>query len=96
MARRLLAAACALWISLGGSPAHAQSEHTVRPGQSLARIAHRYHVSVTSLAAANGLSRDAQLRPGQTLRIPEQGTHYVARGETLASIALNTGRNSRT
>lgn len=67
--------------------AAAQSEHTVRAGQSLARVASRYHVSVSSLAAANGLSRDSQLRPGQVLRIPEQGTHYVANGETLASIA---------
>ncbi|MEQ8452641.1 MAG: LysM peptidoglycan-binding domain-containing protein [Sandaracinaceae bacterium] len=67
--------------------AHAQREHTVRSGQSLARVARRYEVSVTSLAAANGLSRDAQLRPGQVLRIPERGVHYVARGDTLASIA---------
>lgn len=89
MARRLLlVAACALSSLLFVcAHARAQSEHTVRPGQSLARIARRYHVSVTSLAAANGLARDAQVRPGQLLRIPEQGTHYVAQGETLASIA---------
>jgi len=59
----------------------------VRPGQSLARIARRYDVSVANLAAANDLRRNAQLRPGQTLRVPEQGVHYVARGETLATIA---------
>jgi LysM repeat protein/uncharacterized protein YcbK (DUF882 family) len=69
------------------SPASAQQDHVVRSGQSLARIAQRYHVSVSSLAGANGLARDAQLRPGQVLRVPEQGTHYVAQGETLASIA---------
>ena len=67
--------------------AHAQNDVTVRDGQSLARIARRHHVSVTTLAAANGLTRDAALRPGQVLRIPEQGTHYVAAGDTLASIA---------
>jgi uncharacterized protein YcbK (DUF882 family)/LysM repeat protein len=70
---------------------HAQREHTVRPGQSLARIARRYHVTRANLAAANGLSRNAQLRPGQVLRIPEQGVHYVARGETLAEIADDHG-----
>ncbi len=83
---RLIALA-ALFLFALCPRALAQSEHTVRPGQSLARIASRYHVSVTSLAAANGLTRETQLRPGQTLRIPEQGTHYVASGETLASIA---------
>lgn len=65
----------------------AQREHRVRPGQSLARIARRYDVSVANLAAANQLRRTAQLRPGQMLRIPENGVHYVARGETLAEIA---------
>lgn len=90
MARSLFVA-LALFLVLVPTGAHAQSEHTVREGQSLARIARRYHVSVTSLAAANGLPRDAQLRPGQVLRIPEQGTHYVAPGETLASIARDHG-----
>lgn len=67
--------------------AAAQADHTVRSGQSLARIARRYNVSVSSLAGANGLGRNAQLRPGMVLRVPEPGTHYVAQGETLASIA---------
>ncbi len=84
--RRLIAVllfALAAWPG----PAQAQREHRVRPGQSLARVARRYDVSVANLAAANNLRRNAQLRPGQTLRIPEQGVHYVARGETLATIA---------
>ncbi len=87
MPLRLLAA-LTLAAALGWSaPAAAQREHRVRPGQSLARIAGRYDVSVANLAAANNLRRSAQLRPGQVLRIPETGVHYVARGETLASIA---------
>jgi LysM repeat protein len=84
---RLIASLFAVALSLAAAAAHAQTEHTVRPGQSLARIARRYQVSVASLAGANGLERDASLRPGQVLRIPEQGTHYVSSGETLASIA---------
>ncbi len=68
-------------------PAVAQAEHRVRSGQSLARIAQRYRVRVDNLAAANGMRRDSPLRPGQVLRIPEPGTHYVAAGETLASVA---------
>ncbi len=78
-------------LALGASVASAQAEHTVREGQSLARIARRHHVDVASLAAANGLSRDSQVRPGQVLRVPEAGTHYVGRGDTLGSIARQHG-----
>lgn len=84
---RLTGLIVALAIALSAQAAQAQAEHTVRSGQSLARIARRYQVSVSSLAGANGLSRDANLRPGQILRIPEQGTHYVSEGETLGAIA---------
>ncbi len=79
--------ATALFALVACPTALAQREHRVRSGQSLARIAHRYHVSVSNLAAANGLTRETQLRPGQTLRIPEQGVHYVASGDSLNSIA---------
>ena len=72
-----------LWWLLLGGVAHAQATHVVRPGQSLARIARRYHVSVGDLAAANGLASSASVRPGQELRIPEAGVAYVRAGETL-------------
>ena len=85
-ARIRILAVCFAILTLPGV-AEAQREHRVRPGQSLARIARRYEVSVANLAAANDLRRTAQLRPGMTLRIPEHGVHYVARGETLATIA---------
>lgn len=79
------AAAIALW------PAHASADrqHVVREGQSLARIARRYSVPVSQLAAANGLVRDAQVRPGQVLTVPERGIVYVQAGQTLARIARN-------
>ncbi len=84
---------CATLVAVLALPAaaKAQREHVVRPGQSLARIAQRYEVSVENLAAANQLRRTSQLRPGQTLRIPERGVHYVGRGETLASVARQHG-----
>lgn len=69
------------------SSALAQTTHVVRPGQSLARIARRYHVSVSDLAAANGLSSTAAVRPGQELRIPETGVAYVRAGDSLVEIA---------
>jgi uncharacterized protein YcbK (DUF882 family) len=68
-------------------PARADHEHTVVRGQTLARIASRYHVPVTSLAAANGLSRQAALRTGQVLVVPERGVVYVSRGDTLAGLS---------
>lgn len=65
----------------------AQDEHHVRAGQTLGRIARRYHVSVQALAAANRLHADEALVPGQVLVVPSSGTLYVRRGETLAGIA---------
>jgi uncharacterized protein YcbK (DUF882 family) len=77
-----------LVVGVGASPVEAQAQtHVVRPGQSLARIAHRYHVSVADLAAANGLSATASVRPGQELRIPESGCVYVHAGDSLVEIA---------
>ena len=44
--------------------------HRVRRGETLARIAKRYRVSVASLASANSLSRKARLKNGRLLVIP--------------------------
>src|SRR5687768_10738087 len=68
-----------------GEPAaaEAQRHHTVRPGQSLARIARRYQVDVWDLALASDLQPSATLRPGQTLVMPAPHTTYVRPGQTL-------------
>lgn len=65
----------------------AEREHTVRSGQSLARIARRYRVRVHDLAAANTLRVTAELREGQVLKIPEPGCHYVRAGQSVSAIA---------
>ena len=83
--------ACAVVWLLAPSPASAQQEHTVRSGQSLSRIASRYHVRVQDLAAANGMTVRSELREGQTLSIPERGTHYVRGGQTLSHVAAEHG-----
>jgi membrane-bound lytic murein transglycosylase D len=44
--------------------------HTVRRGETLARIARKYRVSVASLASVNSLSRKARLKKGRVLVIP--------------------------
>lgn len=49
------------------------ARHRVEAGQRLESIARRYHVSVTDLCNANGISREAVIRPGQSLTIPRAG-----------------------
>jgi uncharacterized protein YcbK (DUF882 family) len=68
-------------------PAEAQRRHTVQTGQTLGAIAKRYRVSVTNLAAANGLKKTSSLRVGQVLRVPPRGVVYVYPGQTLTGIA---------
>jgi LysM repeat protein len=48
--------------------------YVVRAGDSLNRIAARYGVTVSQLAAANGLRTNAWVYVGQQLRIPGQGS----------------------
>lgn len=74
-------------VAFESTVAAQESEHTVRSGQSLGRIAARYLVRVQDLAGANDLPISAQLREGQVLRIPVAGYHYVRTGETLSTIA---------
>jgi cell wall-associated NlpC family hydrolase len=51
------------------SPAKPESFHTVKPGESLSRIAKKFQVSAFQLQEANGL-RDEKIYPGQRLVIP--------------------------
>jgi LysM repeat protein len=44
--------------------------HTVTPGETLAGVAARFHVSAQALAAANGLAPGAALRRGTQLAVP--------------------------
>lgn len=77
------------WIVVCGfaGPLHAQRLHTVRRGDTLSKIARRYHVRVADLVAANRLGRNRVLRRGQELEIPPRGVVYVQRGDTLSRIA---------
>lgn len=74
----------------------------VQPGDTLTRIAAQYGISVSQLAAANGLSWNSWLYAGQRLSIPtssppSQGptpsgsTYVVQRGDTLMRIAARYG-----
>ncbi|MGN8249652.1 N-acetylmuramoyl-L-alanine amidase [Pseudomonas sp. SMV7] len=57
------------WLRDTGKIAAGPREHTVRPGETLAMIAVRYQVSVTSLRSSNSLKSD-ELKVGQRLDIP--------------------------
>ena len=43
--------------------------HKVRSGDSLSRIAARYHTNVTRLCRLNGISKKTVLRPGRRIRV---------------------------
>jgi LysM repeat protein len=66
-----LAAVAALAVPAG---AHADLHHTVAPGESLTSIAAADRVSITALAGANRLARNARLIAGSLLRIPPPGS----------------------
>jgi len=57
----------------GGRGAAAAGEsgtvYTVRPGDSLFRIARTYRITVEDLLEMNGLSPDGRIYPGQEIRI---------------------------
>ncbi len=57
------------WLRDSGKIANAPREHIVRSGESLALLAQRYQVSLTSLRSANNLRNDV-IKIGQTLNIP--------------------------
>lgn len=52
-------------------PKAAPKVHTVKSGETLSGIAHRYHVSTRALCQTNGISEKKPLRVGQKLTIPE-------------------------
>jgi soluble lytic murein transglycosylase-like protein len=84
--------------------AHGQVPHTVEPGESLWSIAAEDGLTVEELAAANGLSPDAQLVTGATVLIPPAGaasssappypTDEIVTPEQVASIATEHGMSA--
>jgi LysM repeat protein len=58
--------------------------YTVKPGDSLAKIAHRHHVALAKLRAANSLASDS-LHIGQKLVIPALAAKTPDASEALAS-----------
>jgi LysM repeat protein len=76
---------CALALLTFAAPASGAVPHTVQPGETLWSIAAANNFTTRSLAAANGLSEDAQVVAGSTIQIPT---------ESEAAAALGTGAPS--
>jgi uncharacterized protein YcbK (DUF882 family) len=58
--------------------------HVVAKGQTLVRIARRYHTSVEAIREVNGLRPGQLLKPGLTLVIPEKGKEAEAAKKAAA------------
>ena len=54
----------------GGRAMSGYVEHTVTSGQTLAIIAHTYHVTELELMNLNGLQSNAELFAGQIVKVP--------------------------
>lgn len=72
---------------LAASRVHASTEHTVKKGENLSRIAKKYHVSVKDLERENKLSA-RKMKPGTKITIPDTKDARKARtGKTVAKKA---------
>jgi N-acetylmuramoyl-L-alanine amidase len=87
-----LVCACALTLSLPATAA-ADYPHVVAPGETLTSVAAIDGLSVSALAAANGLSTQSELVTGQILEIPPQ-TAYTEAGSP--SVATTTSTSDTT
>jgi N-acetylmuramoyl-L-alanine amidase len=87
--RTLLSLAAATLLA---SPAAASADfaHVVAPGESLSSVAALDGLSVSQLAAANGVSSDSMLSTGSTLQIPPQDSQATAVSGTSSGSSEDT------
>ncbi|MEM7346063.1 MAG: LysM peptidoglycan-binding domain-containing protein [Chloroflexota bacterium] len=97
--------AALIYLGVGFQTAYASggSAYIVQPGDTLLSVASHHGVTVSQLAAANGLYWDSWVYVGQQLAIPGVtvspatttttggGSYTVQRGDTLFSIAYSHG-----
>lgn len=70
-----------VWLT----PAFAETNHSVKKGETLYTISLKYGVTIPSIKEANNISSNI-IYPAQKLRIPES-TYQVKKGDTLFKIA---------
>jgi LysM repeat protein len=75
--RRSLVTSLLVTLALA-APASAEVAHTVQPGETLWSIAAANNLTTRTVAAYNGLSEDAQVVLGSTIRVPTTAEGYAA------------------
>ena len=75
--RQLLVTSLLATLGLA-APASAEVAHTVQPGETLWSIAAANNLTTRTVAAYNGLSEDAQVVLGSTIRVPTTAEGYAA------------------
>jgi LysM repeat protein len=79
------------------------ADYTVKPGDSLVKIARRHGCTAQELAKANGLKLNSVIHPGQSMKLPTKGaavgeapaasavpadgSHTIQAGETLSAVS---------
>lgn len=64
-------------------------QYTVQEGDSISSLSHKFNISGHTIALANGISWDADLKIGQELKIPPVSglLHTVKKGDNISDIA---------
>src|SRR4051794_1098686 len=75
------------FLLLGAVPASASVPHVVQPGETLWTIASANNLTTRPFAASNGLSEDAAVIAGTTLKVPTVGEAAAALGTAPAAAA---------
>jgi LysM repeat protein len=87
---------CASVLLLFSAGAAFAATYTVKPGDSLFKIAQRFDTSSWELQSINGLGNQTTIFPGQALTIPGESQTYVVRsGDSLFKIAARHGVSYR-
>ncbi len=87
----VVAAVCAAPLAAKDPDLKAETEHVVKPGETLGGIAVRAEVPRILIIEANGLKEPFTVRTGQRLIIPRRRSHEVKAGETGFDIAIEYG-----
>jgi cell wall-associated NlpC family hydrolase len=72
----------------------AQATYQVKSGDTLEKIAKRYHCKADALARKNGIKDPSKLQIGQVLRLPTDPASYV-NGKVPASVSASRASSSR-
>ncbi|MYL37437.1 LysM peptidoglycan-binding domain-containing protein [Halobacillus litoralis] len=75
-----------IFFFLHTGPVSASVLYTVKPGDSLWKIADQYETSTDVLKKVNGITNGARIMPGQSVIIPGN-TYHVTDGDTLWKVA---------